>query len=37
MWAGAGFGTPSKFIAANGGELANELYCDMHENLDVDT
>ena len=35
MWIGTGVGTPSMFIADNGGEFANEDYKDIAENLDI--
>ena len=35
IWIGNGLVTPSKFIADNGGEFANEDHMDMAENLDI--
>ena len=31
------FGSPTKFLSDNGGEFANEQYCEMNEKLGVET
>ena len=37
LWIGSGLGAPTKFLADNGGEFANDEYKDMHSNQNIET
>ncbi|VDI71372.1 Hypothetical predicted protein [Mytilus galloprovincialis] len=36
LWIGSRMGPPKRFLADNGGEFANEIFCDMCANLNID-